>query len=507
MTIKTITIIGGGACGVASYIQFIVQLKLAGLAEQVKINIIEKDNEIGKGLAFGTNQPGHLLNTQADLMGIFSFEPAQYAMWLEKKKHTVKKELTDASKPFDAYSTRRLYSDYLREQFQHYQNLAKQEGINDEVIFDEALNLKYENHLWQVHCKSGRVVNSDFVILLPGTPEPDNYPDFEKYDNYFDFPWPTEPILQKVTKNSKVGILGSSLSAIDAVMTLKDNNHKGPITMYSFDGLLPRVQPNNDQEYERKFFTLSAIHKIKREKLRGPKVMEIFRLFKKEVENFNNGPIDWKKTGRKDLSAKENLEKDIAVAESGGDAFINVLYSFRYDASPTWSWLSVEEKKKFKHWIGNEWTNTRHCMPLENARNLKELLDDGVLNIVSDLMEVKYDEGSKTFVIQHGKGKTDSVDFLINATGPGSKVKEMKSSLIQNLYKDGFIEPYDVGGINLDTDTMEVISSKRSFDNLYAAGHICNGLLLDVNSVWFNVRTIETLSKQIIKKIGHANHR
>ena len=79
----TVGIIGGGACGVAALAELMVQLKITGKHTTTQILLIERRSELGAGLAFSTDQPGHLLNTQADLMGIHSFEPKHFSTWLK----------------------------------------------------------------------------------------------------------------------------------------------------------------------------------------------------------------------------------------------------------------------------------------------------------------------------------------------------------------------------------------------------------------------------------------
>ena len=76
---KNITIIGGGACGTAVFIELLLQIATSGLASTIKISIIEKDKTLGYGLAFSTEQPGHLLNTQTQLMGIHVYEPGHFS--------------------------------------------------------------------------------------------------------------------------------------------------------------------------------------------------------------------------------------------------------------------------------------------------------------------------------------------------------------------------------------------------------------------------------------------
>src|SRR5690606_19705726 len=133
-----------------------------------------------------------------------------------------------------------------------------------------------------------------------------------------------EPIIKGIPRDADVCILGSSLSAIDAIMTLADCGHEGKIRLFSRDGLMPRVQPKDESDYERKFLKLSCIHRIRRTAWRQPTVKELFRLYQKEVENYMGHPIDWKATERKGIPAQQLLEEDIRIAEKGGDAFINI---------------------------------------------------------------------------------------------------------------------------------------------------------------------------------------
>lgn len=495
---KHIVIIGGGACGVAAFIELFIQLKTAGLQDKLGITIVDPD-EIGKGLAFGTIQPGHLLNTQADLMGIHPSEPAHYSEWLKSNSNEVESETIGIESPDDAYSTRRLYSDYLQEQFWQYHKIAEASGSKPGIVHQRAVNIEKKDNHWIVILDNGDSILANYVLLAPGTPKPDNYPELDGIDQYIDFPWPSKPILDKIGKDVKVGILGTSLSAIDAVMTLVDNDHRGSIHLYSPDGMLPRVQPKEETTYERKFLTEAAAHHIKRTTLRPLQPTALFRLFQQEAEHYNGSAIDWKNTGRAKKSAREFLFEDITIAQAGGDAFINILYALRHEAATIWNWLSVEEKQKFKKWIGGYWSSNRYGMPLANAERLQQLFKSEKLYIHANLKHVEYDKQQKQFIVKLGN-HTDQVDYLINATGPGKKLDQMKSELIQNLRHSKLIEPYESGGIKIEPNTMQVVSNKMIQENLYAVGHLCNGMLLDSNSVWFNVKTVARICQHILNK-------
>ncbi|TLV03463.1 FAD/NAD(P)-binding protein [Dyadobacter luticola] len=501
MHLQNITIVGGGACGISAFIELFLQLRIADSHRKVSITIIEENSEVGRGLAFGTREQGHILNTQADLMGIHVSEPQHFSEWLIRHDDRVGDEVVDNQGKNEAFTTRRLYGDYLAEQFQHYFRLAQDEGMQTEVIHASALAVTRLGDGFSISLSGNKTHKCDILLLAPGTPVGNKYPELEKRSHYFSAPWPSEPILDRIPKDADVAIIGSSLSAIDALMTLTDNGYTGQIHCYSLDGQLPRVQPEKQEMPERQFLTLKNLHEIQRTQLRNPTVKEVLRLFMQEAEHYAGGKIDWKATKRDHKTAGELLKDDIQIAENGGDALINIPYSLRYDSSQMWKWLDADEKLRFKKWLGSYWASHRHCMPLVNARRVLDLFEKGQLNIIPKMEGVEYDEHEDAFKIEFDGGKTAFEKYLINATGPASAVEHMKSELMQNLLKSKLIDPDPVGGIKINTETMQVISGDQVSPNFYAVGHITNGVLLDVNAVWFNVKTIGNLCRHLTAQI------
>ena len=82
---KTLTIIGMGACGVAAFAEAVTRL-CYDPGDGWKIHLVERDDELARGLAFGTEQPGHLLNTESRLMGLYDREPGHFRTWLEARR-------------------------------------------------------------------------------------------------------------------------------------------------------------------------------------------------------------------------------------------------------------------------------------------------------------------------------------------------------------------------------------------------------------------------------------
>src|SRR5690606_21534155 len=134
---KNVTIIGGGACGVAVSIELFLQIATRGLSNEIKITLIEKEREVGYGLAFGTDQPGHILNTQADLMGIHAAEPSHFADWLKVHGGKKREDVKGSGATDNTYTTRKLYGDYVADQAEYYFQKARESGVQLEVVHAE----------------------------------------------------------------------------------------------------------------------------------------------------------------------------------------------------------------------------------------------------------------------------------------------------------------------------------------------------------------------------------
>ena len=500
MNLITVTIIGGGACGVATFLELYQQLQRTQRLDQVVIHLVEKRKKMAEGLAFGTSQTGHLLNTAANLMGIFVNEPDHYGQWVRDSEQAVLHHAAEAREDAQTFSPRRTYGRYLEEQYTTYVEEARARGLRVEEHQEEATDLLAEGSKMHVALASGTIVSSDIVVLALGTPKPDVFPKLQGKPHYIDFPWPSSRLID-IPDDAPVGVIGSSLSAIDTLMTLADHDHRGPITLYSLKGFLPKVQlVDNDELYERQLFTLGNVHRLMREQGRRPRVTDLFRLFQQEVEQLAGHPIDWPATGRSDQSAHTLLEEDIRAAEEGTDILQRVVYSLRYDSSELWALLDDTERGRFNRWLGTYWKITRHCMPLVNALRVRDFFEQGQLSVVGNTQDFQYDEEQAQFVISTPDA-THTVPYLVNATGTATDLDKMDMPLARQLLSRSLVIPHPAGGIRADRRTLRVTVPDHPDLLLYGVGQLLTGELLDTNAVWFNVATVGRLCTDILRQI------
>jgi len=73
-----IAIVGGGASGVITAVNF-----ARAMRRQVEIVIIERRANLGRGIAYSTSDPSHLLNVRVENMSAFPDDHEHFLGWLK----------------------------------------------------------------------------------------------------------------------------------------------------------------------------------------------------------------------------------------------------------------------------------------------------------------------------------------------------------------------------------------------------------------------------------------
>ncbi|TIT04030.1 FAD/NAD(P)-binding protein [Mesorhizobium sp.] len=94
---RSIAIIGGGASGVLMAAH-LLRSRDPGL----DIIIIEKRRSLGRGLAYSTDFPDHVLNVRASNMSAFADDPDHFVHWLQNRNIRI-------DDPTTCFAPRRLY--------------------------------------------------------------------------------------------------------------------------------------------------------------------------------------------------------------------------------------------------------------------------------------------------------------------------------------------------------------------------------------------------------------
>lgn len=388
----TITIIGGGASGL------LLLMNLVKRAENqlLEINLIEKKPEL-TGVAYAAAKPFHLLNVPAAKMGAFPEDVEDFYKWLQANGF--------AYSPGD-FVPRTHYKSYLQSVFAETLR-HKPENVFVNVINAEAADVVFANKETRVLLQSNTEIVSDKVILAFGNFLPAHVRTKNTaYTNslkYFQNPWSAE-IPGAIPTSDRVLIIGTGLTAIDAIASLRENKHQNKIYALSTHGLLPTVHQK----------------------------AEIYPSFQTEIE------------AAQSVRERFNIVRQhIAKAELNGGNWRAVIDSLRPFTQELWKSFPQVEKKRFLRHLQRRWDVARHRMPTQSARMLDELQADGTLKIlrgrIGDI-ELK----NNKFAIQFGEDNRIQVDTIINCTGSISNYAKIEQPLVKNLIGKGDIKPDDL---------------------------------------------------------------
>ena len=212
-----IAIVGGGASGL------LVALNLARKSQDsLYITIVEPRNVLGEGIAYSTQDEGHVLNVPAGRMSAFMDHPEHFMQWMGCDKNT--------------FAPRRAYARYLQETLQSL-DLSK---IKLRHIQDKAISVAQEGAEWKVVVAGGEELFANAVVLAIGHGESFQMPGVGKdltSKRYLADPW---RLTVSAVDGHLIGI-GTGLTFIDHALTHIRRNSTNTVTGISRNGLIPEA--------------------------------------------------------------------------------------------------------------------------------------------------------------------------------------------------------------------------------------------------------------------------
>jgi len=411
-----IAIIGGGPSGLFMYKRLVESKR-----KDLQIDIFERRAHLGAGMPYsneGANEE-HITNvSDNEIPVIFN----SIADWVKTAPKSLLEKYNINTENFNEYKVlpRLFFGEYLIAQFNLLQKFAKKKGITTNVhlgvVVEDVIDHPRKKKVG-VKVQGQDVLEFDQLIICTGHNWPKKYED--KIPEYFDSPYPPEKMLLKL--NHPVGLMGSSLTAIDAIRTLAKANGKfaegkdGKLSytlnagsegfkmvMHSRNGLLPAIRFHLEDPHLGKGGTLIKAE-IQKHIKENDGFVSLDFLFEQNFKArfVKEDPGFYKKI--KDLTLEEFVEKMMACREKAEPfelfkrEYIEAEKSIRKKESVYWKealailsftmnypakYLSAEDMERLQKVLMPLISIVIAFVPQSSCRVLFALYDAGILDIV-----------------------------------------------------------------------------------------------------------------------------
>jgi uncharacterized NAD(P)/FAD-binding protein YdhS len=427
----TIAIIGGGLSGTLLAIQLLLQQGEGPL----KIYLVERAPCLGKGVAYSTCVQSHLLNVPAGKMSLFPDDSDHFVRWLQT-----------THLPFGApdFAPRPVYARYIADTFAAAQTQypGRLQGVHG-----EAVDVREAEGGLVVELVGGQTLPCTQAVLALGNFPPTALSVLENAlasdPRYVRDPWCGDPFAG-LNKYNAVLLVGTGLTMVDMVRSLRDRSHQGEVVAVSTHGELPSEHCAHDDAYAPFGEAVPASS------------AEALRIVKAHL-------------------------RQAATTGTGWHAVIDAL---RPHTAAWWSALPVAEQHRFLRHLGHRWNVARHRMPPESGQAIREMMAHGQLRLLHGRVTAAESspQGVTCTVGAPGRLEQQQVTAgrVINCTGPESNPLRWGAPLVQQLLRRGTVRLHANGlGLDATAEGALVNAAGVPSDRLLAIGPMLKAALFE----------------------------
>ncbi len=430
-----VVVVGGGASGVLMALHL-----LRDRAADIRVTLIEKAPRVGRGVAYGTTHPGHLLNVRAASMSALPDEPDHFWSWLREHANTPSSPSRHRNDP-SCFAPRMIYGDYLADLITPFVTQGNRPG-RLHIVHGECLSVDESRSGVTVTLADGSHHFGDVTILATG------HDTRSKTEGCHVDAW-TAPSDAGVAGDSRILIVGTGLTMVDYVLSLEAAGHTGPIVAISRRGQLPRV-----------------------DRLQRPISIDAADV-----------PFD---AGIAQLSRW--LRNLVRTQAAPGDDWRSVVDGLRPFNQQIWQRLPESARRSFlRH--GRAWWNVhRHRMPPEAAARIDAATASGRLAVMAArLCAVEPREKSCTIRYQRRGASTIEVlevDAIVECRGVVTNPAQTSNPVVRSLLDSGQAR-VDPLGIGLDVAPNGAIVGRGGIpsERLFAIGPIARAAFWEITAV------------------------
>ncbi|WP_034098738.1 FAD/NAD(P)-binding protein [Pseudomonas rhodesiae] len=438
-----VLIIGGGLSGTMLAVQL---LRLPGRRQ---ILVIEPRAELGRGEAYSAVELGHTLNGNAARMSVDPDNPDDLTQWLTE--HIAAggwPESAEQAVPIsELFPPRGLFGVYAQ---QRLAEAKARSASTVEHVRAEVIDVQMDADATLLTLDNGQRLRGNFAVLATGMFPAARTPQTHSsgVNAAAVDPWDVAT-MRRMDPRSTVLIIGSGLTMVDAVVSLEQAGHRGPIEIFSRHGLLPHVR-------------------------RQPPAWDDFLAADPAL--------------RSPRQLLRELRRQCSIAQAQGIDWQAPLDTVRAHIGRLWSQASEREKRQFVRHVRPWWESHHHRSPPLSAQLVARLHEEGRLRIRAASFKglVPAQSGVTIAVRQRGEQTLTQVTgaALINSSGIEYDWRRVARPLPQQLLKRGLIQPGPLAlGIAADASGAVLDAQGQVSARLFAMGPPLRGMWWESTAV------------------------
>ena len=423
-----VVIVGGGASGV------LLAARLLQKSRHVRVTVLESRDVLGRGMAYSTSHHEHLLNVPAGRMSAYGEDAEHFVRFL----HEHMGDRYGAS----SFVPRAIYGDYLETIARDARNHA---GDRFAHVHANVVAANVDDSGVRVISDDGGVVCGDVLVVATGNARPAPWmhasAEILSSDRFFASAW-DDDALRVADPDASVLLLGTGLTAVDAVIGLRANGHRGKIWMVSRRGLLPHEH----------------------------------RLF--------DAPPDV----NPEATSMRDLLGAVRAVDRHPRAWRASLDALRPRTNELWQALSPENKRRFVRHVMPYWNVHRHRMAPEIAAAIAGEIAAGTLQMLAGRTGrfEMIPHGLRVPIALRREERTVELEIAraINCSGPTHDPRVVDNPLVGNLLAQGLMQPSEMG-IGIDVAPSGALRSAQGSDShrAFAIGPVRYGTLIETTAI------------------------
>jgi uncharacterized NAD(P)/FAD-binding protein YdhS len=406
--------------------------------DPLHITVVNDGRPVGRGVAYGLRRPEYLLNVAARNMSAFPDEPDHFLQWLRTRTEFASVPDIELRERF---IPRQIYGDYLCSLVLHHlQSPGGLTRVVTEFVTGEAIDIEPLDVGCVVRLADGSELEADRVVLATGNEAPAPLPGAETladHPAWVGNPW--QAWEQRLPpQDGSIVILGTGLTTVDAIITLRALGWMGSIHAVSRHGWFPHAH------------------------FRGI-----------EYPDFPPADVDLAALGLDRLVALIGEHCTILHEKNTNPAII--VDKLRPHTQRIWSRFSRQDRLTFAKEHAARWNVFRHRIAPDIHSQIASSQLTGQLQVHAGSI-VKLESSGDQILVHLADGATLTGDLVLNATGPATRFTATRSVLLQNLLHRDLVAPDDTDmGVRVDPDHIVLNSDGDRSPWLLALGPMLKG--------------------------------